>query len=211
MRKIFYALFTSRILLTGVGLMIGLMVAAEFLPQSINNVRLAETTVQETTTEKVPEADDSYVVETDKDNNKVASGNYSNGCRVGHWDIFYPDGSIKASGEYKNGKPFGIWRFYYQNGELKSEGRYGPDGNNLGLWLTYHEDGSRKTEGRYKAGLPVGYWVTCPNANSQSNYWYGMYNTNGLQSGNWYWYENGEVKVVETYANGKLVDTNYRN
>lgn len=163
-----------------------------------------ETNTHLTTTPTPKEELPTYKVETDDKGKKTASGFYKNDTKVGTWEFFHSNGELSRVGSYKDGIKVGIWRSFYPNGKIMSEGRYNDDGVKVGLWTVYYPNGNRKVEGKYIEGTKVGTWLGFPIEDEPFSYWSSFYDPHGNPDGEWKWYKNGKLKIVDYYQNGKV-------
>lgn len=126
--------------------------------------------------------------------------------RDGHFDYYYPSGSISISGRYVKNKREGLWLGYHSNGMMRDSGHYDknkPIGthfkwySNGVLWdsTTYNVDGSGVKVEWFSNGSPLSA---------------GYFDSNGNQKGRWkYYHNNGKISSIEDYHNGKLIDKKY--
>ena len=84
-------------------------------------------------------------------------GSYSEGLKTGIWKNYYEDGTLESTGEFVKGEQNGAWKFYHENGKIKSDGHYA-NGKINGEWKFYHENGNLKTTGMYKDFKKTGEW-----------------------------------------------------
>lgn len=105
--------------------------------------------------------------------------------------MFYKDNpsKVESKGAYKHGawtslNMVGEWKFYYLNGQLKEIGYYS-SGDKNGIWKVYYENGQLSEIGSYDS-------------------------YNEYKSGKWKYYNaNGKLRLLETYKDGKVVDSAY--
>lgn len=148
-------------------------------------------------------------------------GRYQNGRKEGHWETYYPDGTISTSMEYVHNIIQGPYIFYYENGNIEMKGTYHK--NNLsgyteyyyrdgslrsrgmfensrrtGYWESFHEDGSLYESGSYHDGNKSGHWVIYTKLNTKLE---GDYICD-VKNGIWTVSMNGIILLREPYKNG---------
>ncbi len=103
----------------------------------------------------------------------------SKGRKQGVWKKTYGNGNLIYEGEFKDDQPVGTFKRYYEDGVLKSIQQYGE--NETSAIVIYENDGLTKAaQGAYIGKQKEGEWV---------------------------YYVNGKVSLIEHYAKGVLVDT----
>jgi antitoxin component YwqK of YwqJK toxin-antitoxin module len=103
----------------------------------------------------------------------------SKGRKQGVWKKPYGNGYFMYEGEFKDGQPVGTFKRYYENGVLKSIQQYGE--NETSAIVIYENDGLTKAaQGAYIGKEKEGEWI---------------------------YYVDGKVSLIEHYAKGVLVDT----
>lgn len=126
----------------------------------------------------------------------------------GYVKLYYPNGKISSEGNMINGKPDGFWITYYLNGVKKSEGSR----RNFLLdstWIFYDEKGDTTEKINYVLGKRNGYFYKYKVSNAVN-----IGNVNYLESKelfvndkkeglSYYFFENGKVKEIINYKNGK--------
>jgi len=112
---------------------------------------------------------------------------------------FYDNGNPKIVGQFdENGKCTGEWNYYLENGQLEKKGSF-INQQQIGEWIFY-KDGYLYNIAYFENGLiQTDKWFYP----SGKKFALGFYK-NGEKSGKWeYFEENGTVKLIERYKNGK--------
>ncbi|GIU23432.1 toxin-antitoxin system YwqK family antitoxin [Shewanella schlegeliana] len=92
------------------------------------------------------------LVEDFHDNGQLKIRGYElRGDRVGHWQTFYEDGTLR----YDEHHPAGIRKRFYENGQLAQEG-YFDEGLEQGEFKDYHKNGNLRAVRNFKDGQIVG-------------------------------------------------------
>lgn len=126
----------------------------------------------------------------------------------GYVKLYYPNGKISSEGTMVNGKPDGYWKTYYLNGVVKSEGNRR---NFLldSLWIFYDEKGDTTEKINFVLGKRNGYYYKYNVRNvlnvGSVNYMASkeLYVNDKREGLSYYYFENGKVKEVINYKNGK--------
>lgn len=151
--------------------------------------------------------------------------NFKNGTLNGKNYTFHDDGSNRSISTYKDNN-IQHYISYHANGKIEEERLYDENGKRHGKAVTYNKEGvvveeayfehgsyhGKKTEmdkngyrtiETYNQGSLEGELLKLyPNGNKQEE---GIYNTNHKKDGKWTtWYDNGKIKMVEHYLDGKL-------
>ncbi|WP_299805658.1 toxin-antitoxin system YwqK family antitoxin [uncultured Shewanella sp.] len=93
------------------------------------------------------------LVEKFYDNGQLKIRGYELGIdRVGHWQTFYEDGTLRYDEHY----PAGIRKRFHENGQLAQEG-YFDEGIEQGEFTDYHDNGSLRAKRNFKDGQIVGF------------------------------------------------------
>ncbi|MEZ9595702.1 toxin-antitoxin system YwqK family antitoxin [Shewanella sp. 10N.261.52.F9] len=93
------------------------------------------------------------LVEQFHDNGQLKVRGYELGFdRVGHWQTFYADGTLRYDEHY----PAGIRKRFYENGQLAQEG-YFDEGIEQGEFTDYHDNGSLRAKRHFQDGQIVGF------------------------------------------------------
>lgn len=122
--------------------------------------------------------------------------------------FYYPNGKLSSEGTMINGKPDGYWVTYYLNGVKKSEGNRR---NFLldSLWVFYDEKGDTTEKINYLLGKRNGYYYKFNVKNvvnvGSKNYVESkeLYVNDKKEGLSYYFFENGVIKEVINYKNGK--------
>jgi len=94
--------------------------------------------------------------------NKKSSMHFDDhGMKVGYWEGWYPDGSIKSECHYENNKEVDHELYYYENGQLCYDVHYLYDTDNQidMIYKSWNKDGSKMFEQCIYDGV-VTKWVT---------------------------------------------------
>lgn len=126
----------------------------------------------------------------------------------GYVKFYYPNGSVSSEGNMVNGKPDGYWKTYYVNGVIKSEGNRR---NFLldSVWIFYDEKGDTTEKISYLLGKRNGYLYkyNVKNVVNQGSINYieskELYVNDKKEGLAYYYFENGAVKEIISYKNGK--------
>ncbi len=103
----------------------------------------------------------------------------SKGRKQGVWNKPYGNGYFVYEGEFKDDQPVGTFKRYYEDGVLKSIQQYGE--NETSAIVIYETDGLTKSaQGAYIGKAKEGEWI---------------------------YYVEGKVSLIEHYKKGVLVDT----
>jgi antitoxin component YwqK of YwqJK toxin-antitoxin module len=110
------------------------------------------------------------------------------GRRQGEWIRVWPDGKLYYKGSFKDDLPVGTFNFYHESGELMSVLQHTSGGERV-FAEHYRPDGSKNAEGLYLRSRTL--------------------DENGeplrLKQGPWKYYDGaGNLRLLETYANGEL-------
>ena len=131
------------------------------------------------------------------DGSVKASGKYVNNRREGTWKFFFPNGQVEQTGNYIKGKYNGIWTWYYPTGELWKEEEF-YNGKEEGFYIEYDLLGNTLVEGEYFDGEQEGKWKTMVNDYRAE----GSYVT-GLIDGRWrHYHDNGALAFDGNYVQG---------
>lgn len=93
---------------------------------------------------------------------RASFGEFVEGKRSGHWEYYFPTGSIERQGSFVGGVAEGVWTAFHPSGARRSEGEM-VDGKEHGTWTYWEEDGSWST-GQWNLGQRDGVWVDHDNA-----------------------------------------------
>ncbi len=119
-----------------------------------------------------------------------------------HWS----NGNKKVEGWYSNTDATGKWTWWFANGNKKMEGFF-DYGVGQGKWTWYHMNGNKMQEGKYKVGIKTGEWLAW-HLNGQQLVAGNM--ADGRYHGKFtFYYDWGELKRVEMYEKGVLLETTY--
>ena len=69
-------------------------------------------------------------------------------------EFYYENGQKLSSGTFENGKRVGEHTEWHENGRIAQKGVF-KEGKREGLWIDYDEDGSEKKRTVYKGGKPI--------------------------------------------------------
>jgi membrane associated rhomboid family serine protease/antitoxin component YwqK of YwqJK toxin-antitoxin module len=166
------------------------------------SLALTADTVQEVPAAAPPPGWDYTKVYYDKDWKETLSVTdyhyYREGARdsAGRWQgrvtDYFRNGDVQMKGEYKDGLKDGIFLYYSDHGTYTSAGRYTRE-ESVGKWETYHNNGRLQREVVYQDGAFT------------RNVWDSLGRVQ-VKDGNGYetqWYENGQIKAVGSYLDGK--------
>lgn len=117
----------------------------------------------------------------------------------------YPNDSTKVIGRVlmPDSVKDGDWTEFYPNGEVRRSMNY-DHGVLDGYYRAYEENGLDYTTGQYENGKKVGNWYTVTNDSTQKLM--SEYDENGERHGTQLFFIDGEIKIIEEYEHGKLVD-----
>lgn len=126
----------------------------------------------------------------------------------GYVKLYYPNGKISSEGTMVKGKPDGYWITYYLNGVKKSEGNRR---NFLldSVWVFYDEKGDTTEKINFVLGKRNGFYYkyNVKNVLNEGSVNYiaskEMYVNDKKEGPSYYFYENGKVKEVINFKNGK--------
>lgn len=95
-------------------------------------------------------------VESYRDGQKYAEGQFDMGLHTGQWKYWHPNGQLCKTVEFKAGKPHGSWEIFRADGTLEASKSY-ENGLRSGKWSSYFEDGKQpKVEMEYVDGMIEG-------------------------------------------------------
>jgi antitoxin component YwqK of YwqJK toxin-antitoxin module len=126
----------------------------------------------------------------------------------GYVKLYYPNGKISSEGTMVKGKPDGFWITYYLNGVRKSEGNRR---NFLldSVWVFYDEKGDTTEKINFVLGKRNGYYYKYDVKNvinaGKINYIASkeLYVNDKKEGLSYYYHDNGKIKEVLNYKNGK--------
>lgn len=121
------------------------------------------------------------------------------GQRIGYWEEYYADGSVKSKGKYKDGIKIGEWSHFFANGTLEQKGKYTKDGKPSGLWVWYYENGNVLREENFRKGLEDGSFIEYSRSGeviTKGDY------LDGKKEGFWY-YETGDYREEGNYRDDR--------
>ena len=146
------------------------------------------------------------------ENGQIESeGNYINDWENGKWTQWYKNGQIKQEGNYKT-PPFdfgrdGKWTYWYENGQIMSEKYYNDDKED-GISIvstSWYENGNIFKVTNYNSkGNPVSQTQYYASVSGQKQ-WELNYKNKILDGKLTRWHENGQIKSVATYKDGKCI------
>lgn len=153
------------------------------------------------------------------DGNKITTLQYANGIilgkgsvdtagkKIGKWEIFHADGSIKGKGAYTNDRRTGDWTFFHLNGSISQEGTFDTRGRPTNKWVWYFPALNKNKKGtvqrfeHYRRGRLDGEMAQY--TESGDTVTQGLY-INNKKDGNWI-LQFYDYKQEGAYANGKRV------
>lgn len=126
----------------------------------------------------------------------------------GYVKLYYPNGKIASEGTMVKGKPDGYWITYYLNGVRKSEGNRR---NFLldSVWIFFDEKGDTTEKINFVLGKRNGYYFKYDVKNvlniGNVNYVVSkeLFVNDKREGLSYYYYENGRIKEVINYKDGK--------
>ncbi|CAB3661135.1 hypothetical protein LMG3431_03336 [Achromobacter pestifer] len=127
---------------------------------------------------------------------------YQNGALNGPYQEFYPNGQLKHSGPFVNGDKVGPVRDYFEDGALQHEATYLAEG--VDGWSTrYYADGKVEEKQLYDHGTQRSY-ARWNEAGIQTVQW--QWDQSHREQGEFKeWNEDGSLKSVKAYKDGKLL------
>jgi antitoxin component YwqK of YwqJK toxin-antitoxin module len=134
----------------------------------------------------------------------MAEGVYLDQKRDSIWLFYDPDSTLTSKESYKNGLKEGVSILFFKNGSVAEKITYAGDVQN-GKWEQFYENGLPKMEATVVNGVSYeGEFVSYyENGRPRLK---GKYQ-DGKKESSWYEYnEDGSIRVIEVYRNGKVAD-----
>lgn len=135
-----------------------------------------------------------------RDGRPVLEGTWEQGQRTGTWTAFHSGGTRAARRQYLDDRRVGLWQEWSEDGTLRSEVHWA-NGVRHGQERAWHPDGTLAVRGGYVEGRRDGVW-TAWHDNGRRRWEHNF--ELGLRDGAWTeWSAEGQVVVQGTYEAGR--------